>query len=139
MYILIESVIYSLINDDEYDVDFCINEFVPNINTQGFIHTALGEMAQGIVDKEIFIKHHNFSINSLHFRKVIKADGDEMDTSTLLSDIKTFFLRYSMPEEFKSDLAKIITELADNAKEHGKADCLVDIDVTEPEYICTTE
>lgn len=135
VYILLESVIHLLISNYGYEVILGINEFDRNINTQGFVYTALGGLAQGLLDKDTFNKRHFFSINEYHYRKIIKAEGDLLDTSNLLSEIKIFFLRFSMPDEFKVTLANVITELADNAKEHGKADCLVDIDVTEPDYI----
>lgn len=137
VYILLECVIYSLTNEYGYNVEFRINGFKGNINTHGFAYTALGCMARGIVTKEDFNKKHCFSIDKFHYRRIVAVDADMMSTSNMLSEIKTFLYRFNMPEEFKSNFAKIITELVDNACEHGKADCLVDIDVTEPEYICT--
>lgn len=137
VYILLECIVYSLISIYGYNGQLRINEFIGNINTQGFLHTALGEMVQRNLSRDEFYKEHWFSIDKFHYRRIVKSDEDMMSTSNMLSEIKTFLCRFSMPEEFKSTFAKIITELVDNACEHAKADCLVDIDVTEPDYICT--
>lgn len=134
VYILIESVIYSLITEYDYNAELRLNLFEGNINTQGFVHTALGKMAQGLLSKKQFIEEYRFSIDKYHYRRIVYADSDMLSTSNMLSEIKTFLFRFSLPEDFKSKFAKTVTELVDNAYEHGKADCIVDIDVTEPDY-----
>ncbi len=134
VYILLEAAVYYLVTNKGYEVRLGINGFTRNINTQGFVHTVLGKMVQEDIEKDYLEKEFNFSINKWHYRKVIKYDGNLMDTSDMLSDIKTFMRRLKIHEEFKSNFARVITELADNAKEHGRSDCLVDIDITEPDY-----
>ncbi|MDD3362541.1 MAG: hypothetical protein PHW34_12790 [Hespellia sp.] len=139
VYILLESVVYMLIDEYGYEVIWNSKELKININTQGFAHSALaGLVSRNPITKERFKKRYMFSIDKNHYRRVIKSDGDLMDTSTMLSEIKTFLFRFDVPDEFKSTCAKIVTELADNAKEHGKADCLVDIDVTEPRFMLSS-
>lgn len=134
VYILLEHIVYSLSKDYGYKVNLKIRDFTSNINTRGFFSTPLGILAQGIYNEDHFAREHMFSINKNHYRRIIKKNGNEMDTSNMLSEIKTFLFRFSMPDEFKSEFAKVVTELADNASEHGHADCCVDIDITEPDY-----
>ena len=97
VYILLECIVYSLISIYGYNGQLRINEFIGNINTQGFLHTALGEMVQRNLSRDEFYKEHWFSIDKFHYRRIVKSDEDMMSTSNMLSEIKTFLCRFSMP------------------------------------------
>lgn len=134
VYIILEYIISGFIIDYDIEVDFRINVFSANMNTHGFRYSVLSLMAKEDINKEIIKKKIYFDINDSHYRRIAQNSGDIMISSNILSEIKTFFRRYDMPEDFKSKCATIVSELVDNALEHGHADCLVDIDVTDSIY-----
>lgn len=69
-----------------------------------------------------------------HYRVLVKHDSSSDVFCKIMSDIKTFFSVFVSDESFRSDVADVIIELAGNAYEHTKSDCLIDIDVCRNFY-----
>ncbi len=134
VYILIESIVYTLLNVFNIEVGFFIKEFKHNINTAGWIYTPLKKAVEaGIIKSEFNLAFHNdFSKN--HYRRVLRDPEDMEATSALVTDIKTFLNRFHMKDEFDNNFALVIGELVDNAFGHARTPCLVDIDITENDF-----
>lgn len=67
-----------------------------------------------------------------HYRKVIDITEreDPYYSCKLMSDIDSFLKVYSIGKSHRDMISEVISELADNANEHAKSDCLIDIDIT---------
>lgn len=67
-----------------------------------------------------------------HFRKIVPVSVvNGSGLSFLMQDIESFLKFMSVKESYRKELSEVISELIGNAGEHGKTECLIDIDVTE--------
>ncbi|MCH5209815.1 MAG: hypothetical protein J1F01_02520 [Oscillospiraceae bacterium] len=140
-YILFECLVYALIKNYKKNVYFLFNKYTKNITAAGIEQSLLWKRItnditdQGLVEQ--FDKRH---INLEHFRQIVKNDPLLTSPSTLITDVQ-FFLNSAitrveklqqakLDREYISKVSEIVSELASNASEHAKADCLVDIDVS---------
>lgn len=80
----------------------------------------------------IINKGYDVAINLRNFRPGIDTEGIGM--STLLGELKTFFLTSDLKKENTDQLAEMISELVDNVGDHTEADCLIDIDISQSNY-----
>lgn len=134
VYILLESILYTIVNIYHKQIDMRIGSFDYNINTWGWVYTPSCKIAQVGYDNEFNLYFQNdFSKN--HYRKVLTDPYDEEAPARLVTDIKTFLDRFHMRDEFDGKLAYTIGELADNALCHAHTPCLIDIDITEKDYM----
>lgn len=68
-----------------------------------------------------------------HYRKIVPVSVvNGPGLSFLMQDIESFLKFMLVKEIYRKELAEVIAELIGNAGEHGKTECLIDIDVTEP-------
>ncbi len=71
-----------------------------------------------------------------HFRRVICYETHSTTTlSEVGSDLVTFLLKCGIDEDTVGDFGEALSEVIVNAIEHGKSDCFIDVDITEPDFI----
>lgn len=134
VYILLESILYTLVNTYHKTIDLKIGEFNPNINTQGWLYTIPRNIAQFGYNESEFNLYFQNDFSKNHYRKVLTDPTDDSAPARLVTDIKTFLDRFHMKDAFDGKLAYTIGELADNALSHAQSPCLIDIDITETDY-----
>ena len=86
-------------------------------------------------DTKQFNKRFKSTFVENHFRRMLSDINDDTAVSMLVTDIKTFLYKFHMKDEFDKNLALVVGELADNANDHAKTSCLVDIDITEADFM----
>lgn len=132
VYILLESVLYTLIHKYKINAVLEREKWAYNINTGGLENALITKLATRQMDYNRFVESFHFFIDKNHFRRVmLKEKVTDESTSNLVTEIKTFLFRFHMDRTFDSELALMIGELADNVYEHAEADCLIDIDITD--------
>lgn len=136
VYILLECILYTIMNAYHKQVDMRVGGLDLNINTEGWRYTPSCAIAQFGYNNEFNLYFQNdFAKN--HYRKVLTDPTDVEAPARLVTDIKTFLDRFHMRDEFDGKLAYTIGELADNALCHAHTPCLIDIDITEKDYQAT--
>lgn len=131
-YILLECIIYELMYKYK-NIYVLTKEIIPQIQTSGLSNSLLWNYIRGTLTKEQYCKRFFRSLQGNHYRRIICQD-DSSEISKLMTDIKIFLKIFDIEDENRSKIAKIVSELADNACEHSKSDCLIDIDVSKPIY-----
>lgn len=134
IYVLLESVFYTLRFIHSYEIDFLIEEYGYNINSAGFIGSALHELAEHGLDEDAFKRKYLSHIAKNHYRKILKNNADDTAVSLMVTEIKTFLYRFHAREAFDRQLALMIGELVDNAFGHVQTECLVDIDISDCDF-----
>lgn len=135
-YVLLEVIIYKLIHDYKKKVFIAAKEIEPHINTYGILESIFfkereedGSYGEKFCNE--FTRKSRITRNS--FRRVVKAER-ESGISELMTDSKSFLKGFSLDKHDINGIARIVTELADNACEHAQSDCFVDIDVSEEHH-----
>lgn len=139
VYILLESILYTLVNTYHKAIDLRIGEFKDNINTQGWWYTIPRRIVEFGFDEREFNLYFQNDFSKNHYRKVLTDPYDVEAPARLVTDIKTFLDRFHMKDEFDGKLAYTIGELTDNALCHAKSPCLIDIDITEEYTLSDSE
>lgn len=134
VYILLESVIYTLIFIYGYEVDFLVEEYKYNINSAGLMDSALFRMVKDGLNRDVFEKEFYSNLAKNHFRKIVKNNEDDTAVSLLVTEIKTFMYRFHAKEDFDKEFAYMVGELVDNAFGHVQTECLVDIDISTCDF-----
>ena len=75
-----------------------------------------------------------------HYRKVISEDSENvvLIPSLVMTDVQDFLKHISISAESSKDISSVVSELVDNAIDHGQKGVLIDLDVTD-EYIRVDE
>ncbi len=131
-YILLECIIYELMRKYK-NIWILTKEIIPEIQTSGLSSSLLWAYIRGTMTKEEYCKRFFRSLQENHYRRMIRQD-DSSEISKLMTDIKIFLKVFDIEDDDRRKIAKIVSELADNACEHSKSDCLIDIDVSNPIY-----
>ena len=87
-------------------------------------------------NRDEFLKKFSFEIYRKHFRRIVKCEnltGEEICYIT--QDIETFLKTWGIDDECSDYISVVMGELIDNAIEHSKTDCLIDIDITEEPWV----
>jgi hypothetical protein len=107
------------------------------INSDGMKFSPLGFLRsyskENIVNfKEKFEK----DIHKTHFRRLVKLtdNKDGSLVSSTMQDVESFLKYFDIDDEYRGSISTMVSELVDNAFEHGGSDCLIDIDVTHDNY-----
>lgn len=129
-YIILECIIYTLLKDYKICTYICYKNIHFELITQGIRDSVLINYAN-TRKKEVFLKEFIQRIYNGHYRKIIKGQAaeDSLDLCKLMFDIKSFLKAFNIEEQYRSIAAEVVSELADNAREHTGTDCLIDIDV----------
>ena len=135
-YVILEAIIQELVKNYKKAVYIRLGKIVTRINTDGLQNSLLVDFANNKFNCWQYIKEYEKKnrLSRNNFRRIVYFDrGDSV--SELMADIKTF-LRYSF--QFKREdikkIASLVSELADNACEHGKSDCIIDVDISDKYY-----
>ena len=135
-YVILEVIIYKLINDYKKKVFIAADKVVPHINTYGILESIFfreieydGSYGEKFCNN--FTRRSRVTRNS--FRRLVKAEKGS-DISELMTDSKSFLKGFLIDKNDIEGISRIVTELADNACEHAQSDCFVDIDVSEDHY-----
>ena len=136
VYILLECICYYLITErrQKISVRFAATH---TIWSEGIRFSPLRLLDGNEKNLDSFIKKFRFDINKGHFRRVIELSAKETKPeylSALMNEFYCFLQNNDIEESACRELSEVIAELVGNAIEHGKADCLVDLDITN-EYI----
>lgn len=80
-----------------------------------------------------FLRKFEDEIYLNHFRRVVNQSAAVTgELGSVMGDIETFLKYFEVEESYRASLAEVVVELIGNAEEHALADCLVDIDVSNP-------
>ncbi len=128
-YILLECIASYAVNEG-FNIFFnfsCKN----NIWIEGIKYSPLMYLSTN--NREEFNKHFKLDINGAHYRRLITVESNKNfdAASKLMQDIISFMKSIKVSDECRCTIAEVISELVDNALEHGESDCLVDLDITE--------
>lgn len=112
----------------QYDIN------VNNIVTQrmrhfAFIYLGLGRQYNVDKFKKIFLKDYKN-----HRMRTILGSTNKIDINDFTTDVRTYLEINQVDNDTSSDIAKTIAELVENALNHGKSSCLIDIDVSSPTF-----
>ncbi len=138
-YIIFECICYTLREQFRHKLTIRM-QLVRSIHSEGIYTSGLACLNQhGALTNE-FNNRFKFILNSRHFRKLVKYNA--LDTAVNLGEIQSdisCFLSHidyvaASEEEFIEDISEMMIELVGNALEHGKADCIMDIDVSYDNY-----
>ena len=134
-YILVECIIYALTTVYNYEVILSLKGSRTTIQTKGYSTSLLREYRRKNLSTDDFKKSFTHVQEGAHFRRVITAeDSGGEKIGMIMGELKTFFKVFDIQKEYVEQIAVVVTELVDNCGDHTNADCLVDIDVTEPIY-----
>ena len=112
-----------------------------DIYTAGIKHSPLNYLRSIEKSKrEEFLHRFNKDICERHYRQLAHVYDDSIDTlpSKYMTDITCFLTTLGIDKESSVAIATVISELVDNAIDHGENDVLLDIDVTN-DYIKKNE
>ncbi|RGJ31236.1 hypothetical protein [Fusobacterium varium] len=132
-YILLETLIYLMCRDYNFNIKITFEKLEIFSIYQSKIKNILEKYKNQIIDKEKYLKDFSdFFITDKRFRKIIRYEKfitDKTQISKVASDLNTFFKTLSLKEEQKDLFIETLVELVGNACEHGKSDCLIDINI----------
>ena len=132
-YILLECTICILMKIYYEDVSIHVSRVEHTIQTEGFSRSLLLDWIRKVISKNDFYRKFENRINTNTFRRIIEPNNS-MAISVFMTDIKTFLKYFYLDREDGAKVAKIVSELADNACEHARSRCLIDIDVSNYYY-----
>lgn len=131
-YVLMECILYNLIVKENCRVTIYYQS-EKRINTQG-IDVSCMQYANSAKDE--FLKKFSFDVYKKHFRRIIKIEELTPESiSHITQDIESFLKANDIDDKCSDDISVVIGELVDNAIEHSKTDCLIDIDVTDLPWV----
>lgn len=136
VYILLESICYYLISERRQRITVRFNATY-TIWSEGIRFSPLCLLNGEDENLRLFIRKFKFDINRGHFRRIVELsirDRKPEYLSALMNDFYYFLQNNGIEENACRELSEVISELVGNAIEHGKSDCLVDLDITT-EYV----
>lgn len=131
VYVILESICYYMIKDLNYDIMIDFNA-KHTIWSEGISYSPLKYLG----NKSYFVRRFQNDIYMRHYRRLIPNIQEQKKEylSNLMQEIFNFLRNNGMAEESCEQLSEVLVELAGNASEHGKTDCLLDIDITRSQY-----
>ena len=134
-YIILEVIIYELIETYHKKVFLYVKQGRHKINTYGLKESILHDFINGTVDITGFCREfeRKSRVRPNTFRRLVDSK-EGIAVSQLMTDVKSFLKKFEIDKDDSKSIAGIVSELADNACEHAQSDCLVDIDVSENHY-----
>lgn len=134
-FIIFECMCYDLIkNYGHYIQVFMSVDTRDDIHSAGILSSPLLLLNGTKKDKvKKYTEKFEKDLYGKHFRRLIAGDNKE-DTNylgRLYEEIDSFLKPFSIEENSRDKIGNVISELVGNACEHGKSDCLIDIDVAQ--------
>ena len=137
-YIILESICYSLIKDYGHIVVIrgeCQEIRSKDIFCGGISCSPLRYL---FIDKkenrDNFIRLFDKKcIEKNHYRRLVSSSEESSSPifCTIMMEIRTFLSLFTDNDKYRKEVAEVVSELAGNAWEHAKSDCMIDIDVQE--------
>ncbi len=127
-YIILECIVYELIQKYK-KIIVRARGIDLSIQTSGIGYSPLCKYITRSISAEQYSRFFFSDLEKGHFRRTINKD-DRLAVSILMTDVKSFLKYFNLDREDCGKIARIVSELADNACEHADSDCLVDIDVS---------
>lgn len=130
-YILLESIIYDLKVNKNYEVQLCVGQLLQSISTEGIAYSTINYFP----NLKEYQRKYVFDQTMNHFRRLFTSQQSQgSGVSSLLGELKVFFVTSGLQKDKTDQLAQTISELVDNVGEHTQSDCLIDIDITTSNY-----
>lgn len=131
VYVILESIIYYLFKTEKHDIKLN-SKIKHSIYTEGIMYSPLKFMES----KEEYQQKFKSDLGMNHYRKLISSEEQKKEEylSDLMQQIYCFLYNNGMSADISDQLAEVLTELVGNACEHGKSDCLLDVDITQTAY-----
>ena len=136
VYIVLECILYYMILKNRR----IIINFTPetNISTDGISFSPINCINKSYINIKDYIKfEEKFYHDSQehHYRELIEYNEIKTYYLTEISnELYTFFSKLGIETDTIEKLCESIIEIVGNSIEHGRSDCLIDIDVTEEKY-----
>ena len=128
IYVLLENICYYMlyVRKQKIEILFSVEH---TIWIEGIKFSPLRLLS----DTRMYRKKYIDDIYMQHFRRVVPAlpqlNKDEY-LSRLMEDICYFLKNNGVDEKSKNELAEVLIELVGNALEHGRRECLLDVDIS---------
>lgn len=131
VYIILESIIYYMFKTEKHDMKLNY-KIRHSIYTEGIMYSPLSFMGS----KSEYQRKFKGDIGMNHFRKLISSEEQKKEEylSDLMQQIYCFLSNNGISADISDQLAEVLIELVGNACEHGKSDCLLDVDITQTAY-----
>ncbi len=131
-YVIFECICYHLISVYHHRV-YVYWDPQNDILTQGVFSSPL--LLLNGMDNDKAKRYSNvfkMDIFGTHFRRLIPSENlsDNNYLGNLFKELDSFLKVFDIVEVYRDQITEVISELVGNAGEHGKSDCLLDIDVT---------
>lgn len=138
-YIFLEIICYILITEYKHKVRVSFrckhNIFIEGIASSPLL--LLNDESKENMQK--FVRKFSDDLYKNHYRKVMHKTEDKSELSKKMDEI-AYFLKFSGVENKSVDeLSEVVIELIGNAWEHTKAECLIDLDVTNSYFKRATD
>lgn len=134
-YIILEAIIAELVERYNKSVYINLGNVITKIHTRGLKSSLLIRLANKEINYLQFIeeykKKNHLSKNS--FRRNVEYEKKN-SISELMSDIKSFLRCFNFDKNDIKSISRLVSELADNACEHGNSNCIIEVDVTDSHY-----
>lgn len=130
-YILLESLVYLICRDYNFNIKMSFEKLEVQNIYQSEMKNIFEIYKNKYIDKKIYLEEFGkFFISAKRFRKIIKYEEfieNKEYLSIIATELNAFFKIYFL-EDTQNDLfVETLSELIGNACEHGKSDCLIDI------------
>lgn len=131
VYIILESIVYYMFKNEKHDMNL-ESRVKHSIYTEGIRYSPL----KFIKYKEEYQRKFKSDIGLTHFRRLISSQEQKKEEylSDLMQQIYCFLWNNGVSADTSDQLAEVLVELVGNAGEHGKSDCLLDVDITQTAY-----
>lgn len=129
-YVLLECIAYHLIEKEKCKLIlkfYCKH----TIYNEGIKSSYLNKINGTTKNNKEFINRFKKEIYKSHYRNIVALkDFTYADISRIVQDIDSFLKPFNIESGCRASVSDVVGELVDNAVEHSKSDCLVDLDVT---------
>lgn len=130
-YILLESLVYLMCRDYNFNIKMSFEKLEVQNIYQSEMKNIFEIYKNKYIDKKRYLEEfEKFFISAKRFRKIIKYEEfieNKEYLSIIATELNVFFKIYFL-EDTQNDLfVETLSELIGNACEHGKSDCLIDI------------
>lgn len=131
-YVIFECICYYLIKKYHHRV-YVYWKPEDDILTQGVFSSPL--LLLNTTDNQkakMYLNRFEMDIYGNHFRRLIRGERirESNYLGNLFKELDSFMKAFDIVEDYRDQVSEVISELVGNACEHGKSDCLVDIDIT---------
>ena len=134
-YLILEAIILELVETYDKAVYINLGNIIPQIHTDGLKDSLLVSFANNEFNYREYVNKYKKKnrLNEHSFRRIVYSDISN-SVSELMTDVKTFLRCFQFDKKDINKIANLVSELADNACEHGKSNCIIDLDISDTHY-----